>query len=154
LRASYFTAFGGRTLNIHPSLLPAHGGAGMVGLEVHRSVLAAGDVETGVTIHEVTGELDAGPVVAQVRLPVHHGDDPESLARRVLVEEHRLLVRTLRAVQAADGTSVSSPAQEGQPVRRHDACYDAAWRHRRPTRANDDSALPQERPRQVDGRHS
>jgi phosphoribosylglycinamide formyltransferase-1 len=110
LRTSYFTAFGGRTLNIHPSLLPAHGGAGMVGIEVHRSVLAAGDVETGVTIHEVTDELDAGPVVAQVRLPVHPGDDPESLARRVLAEEHRLLVGTLRAMQAAVGTTAASPA--------------------------------------------
>ena len=54
LRPSYFAAFAGRTINVHPSLLPAHGGAGMMGLEVHRSVLDAGDVETGVTIHDVT----------------------------------------------------------------------------------------------------
>jgi phosphoribosylglycinamide formyltransferase-1 len=132
LRPSYFTAFRGRTLNIHPSLLPAHGGAGMVGMEVHRSVLAAGDVETGVTIHEVTGELDAGPVVAQVRLPVSRDDDAESLARRVLVEEHRLLVSTLRAMQSVVSTSAARPVQDSESVRRHDACYDAAWRHRRP----------------------
>jgi phosphoribosylglycinamide formyltransferase 1 len=100
LRPAYFAAFGGRTINIHPSLLPAHGGAGMLGLEVHRSVLAAGDRVTGVTIHEVTADLDAGPTLAQVRLPVLHGDDAESLARRVLAEEHRLLVATLRALHA------------------------------------------------------
>ncbi len=96
LRPSYFAAFGGRTINIHPSLLPAHGGAGMVGVEVHRSVLRAGDVETGATIHEVTSDLDAGPILAQVRVPVLPDDDADTLEARVLVEEHRLLVATLR----------------------------------------------------------
>ena len=98
LRPSYFAGFGGRTINIHPSLLPAHGGAGMLGAAVHRSVLEAGDAETGVTIHEVTRELDAGPILAQVRVPVLAGDDVEALAARVLAEEHRLLVRTLRSL--------------------------------------------------------
>jgi len=102
LRGAYFDAFRGRTINVHPSLLPAHGGAGMVGLAVHRSVLDAGDRETGVTIHEVTPELDAGPILAQVRVPVAPGDDAESLAARVLVVEHRLLVATLRDL--LDGT--------------------------------------------------
>jgi phosphoribosylglycinamide formyltransferase-1 len=96
LRPGYFAAFDGRTINIHPSLLPAHGGPGMVGLAVHRSVLAAGDTETGATVHEVTDELDAGPILAQVRVPVRPGDGPETLADRVLDEEHRLLVDTLR----------------------------------------------------------
>jgi phosphoribosylglycinamide formyltransferase-1 len=96
LRPAYFGAYGGRTINIHPSLLPAHGGAGMLGLAVHASVLAAGDLETGVTIHEVTEELDAGAVVAQERLPVLAGETPEELAARVLEVEHRLLVSTLR----------------------------------------------------------
>ena len=96
LRASYFAAFNGRTINIHPSLLPAHGGAGMFGLEVHRSVLRSGATETGATVHEVTGELDAGPILAQARVPVQPDDDAETLAARVLVEEHRLLVATLR----------------------------------------------------------
>lgn len=109
LRPAYFSAFGGRTLNIHPSLLPAHGGPGMLGLDVHRSVLASGDRWTGVTIHEVTAELDAGPILAQVRLPVVQGDDAESLARRVLAEEHRLMVATLRAMEAA-GRPIRSPA--------------------------------------------
>ena len=96
LRAPYFTAYGGRTVNIHPSLLPAHGGAGMLGRDVHASVLAAGDLETGVTIHDVTEELDAGAVVAQERLAVLPGDSAEALAARVLAVEHRLLVSTLR----------------------------------------------------------
>ena len=99
---SYFAGFGGRTINIHPSLLPAHGGAGMMGAAVHRSVLEAGEVETGATIHEVTPELDAGPILAQARVPVGARDDTESLAARVLVAEHRLLVQTLRSLLGAD----------------------------------------------------
>lgn len=98
LRPSYFAGFSGRTINIHPSLLPAHGGAGMMGDAVHRAVLEAGDAETGVTIHEVTPELDAGPILAQARVPVAAGDDVEALAARVLVEEHRLLLETLRSL--------------------------------------------------------
>ncbi len=101
LRPAYFAAFGGRTINIHPSLLPAHGGIGMVGHAVHRSVLDAGDPETGCTVHEVTDDLDAGPILAQARVPVLAGDDADSLAARVLSEEHRLLVETLRGLGAA-----------------------------------------------------
>ena len=78
LRPSYFARFGGRTINIHPSLLPAHGGAGMMGMAVHRAVLEAADAETGATVHEVTPELDAGPVLAQVRVPVLPDDDAET----------------------------------------------------------------------------
>jgi phosphoribosylglycinamide formyltransferase-1 len=101
LRPSYFACFGGRTINIHPSLLPAHGGTRMVGLAVHRSVLAAGDAETGVTIHEVTGDLDAGPILAQAGgVPVLPGDDDETLAARVLELEHRLLAATLADIAA------------------------------------------------------
>jgi len=100
LRPSYFAGFAGRTINIHPSLLPAHGGAGMVGAAVHRAVLEAGEPETGVTIHEVTPELDAGPILAQARVPVRTGDAVDTLAARVLAEEHRLLVETLRSLGA------------------------------------------------------
>lgn len=100
LRAPYFAAFAGRTINIHPSLLPAHGGPGMVGAAVHRSVLDAGDAVTGATVHEVTADLDAGPVLARVEVPVLPGDDAEALAARVLAEEHRLLVATVRRLGA------------------------------------------------------
>lgn len=112
LRAPYFAAFGGRTINIHPSLLPAHGGPGMVGLAVHRSVLAAGDPVTGATIHEVNADLDAGPILAQARVPVHSADDAGTLAARVLPVEHRLLVEWLRAV-----TGTSPMAGAGPPTR-------------------------------------
>lgn len=98
LRQPYFDAYAGRTLNIHPSLLPAHGGRGMLGLSVHRSVLASGDTETGATVHEVTPELDSGRIVAQAAVGVEANDTPESLARRVLATEHRLLVATVRAL--------------------------------------------------------
>lgn len=108
LRPAYFAAFGGRTVNVHPSLLPAHGGPGMLGLAVHRSVLACGDGETGVTIHEVTPELDAGPILAQARVRVLAGDDAEALAARVLVEEHRLLTETLRALARSAPAEVAT----------------------------------------------
>ena len=95
LRAPYFDTYHGRTINIHPSLLPRHGGKGMVGEAVHRSVLAAGDERTGVTIHEVTSELDAGPPLLQVEVAVLPGDDAARLAERVLSVEHRALVEVL-----------------------------------------------------------
>jgi phosphoribosylglycinamide formyltransferase-1 len=100
LRATYFSAYPGVTINIHPSLLPRHGGQGMTGLAVHESVLAAGDPETGVSIHQVIPDLDAGPVLAQSRMGVLPADDAESLARRVLAMEHRLLVDTLANLAA------------------------------------------------------
>jgi phosphoribosylglycinamide formyltransferase 1 len=109
LRPGYFAAYGGRTINIHPSLLPRHGGVGMMGAAVHRSVLAAGDSETGVTIHEVTTELDAGPILSQARVPVLPGDDADGLAARVLAVEHRLLVATVRDIAAAS-REVAAPA--------------------------------------------
>ncbi|HET8611326.1 MAG TPA: formyltransferase family protein, partial [Sphingomonas sp.] len=81
----------------HPSLLPLH-----KGLDTHARAIGAGDAEHGCTVHLVTAELDAGPAIAQARVPVLPGDTPEALAERVLVEEHRLypkalaeLVRTL-----------------------------------------------------------
>jgi phosphoribosylglycinamide formyltransferase 1 len=102
LRPGYFAAFAGRTINIHPSLLPRHGGAGMMGPAVHRAVIAAGDLETGVTIHEVTPELDAGRPLAQARIPVLPGEDAERLADRLLVTEHDLLLSVLAGL-AAEG---------------------------------------------------
>ena len=108
LRPTFFAAFRRRVINIHPSLLPRHGGPGMTGMAVHASVLAAGDAETGVTIHEVTDQLDAGPVLAQVRIGVRAGESAERLARRVLAEEHRTLVRVLADLSAATTSAESS----------------------------------------------
>lgn len=87
--------YGGRILNIHPSLLPKFGGQGMFGQHVHRAVLEAGEAVTGVTIHRVNGEYDEGGILAQTEVPVLAGDTVESLAARVLVREHAFLVETL-----------------------------------------------------------
>jgi phosphoribosylglycinamide formyltransferase-1 len=100
LRRSFFERFTGRAMNVHPSLLPRHGGKGMIGLAVHRAVLETGDTETGVTVHEVTPELDAGPALAQVRVPVIPGESAEVMADRVLGYEHRLVVEVLRRLSA------------------------------------------------------
>jgi phosphoribosylglycinamide formyltransferase-1 len=108
LHPSYFAAFPGRTINIHPSLLPRHGGRGMIGLAVHAAVLAAGDAETGVTIHDVTPLLDAGPAILQVRVPVVPGEAAADLAERVLEVEHQALVEVL--AQLSGSMTAASPA--------------------------------------------
>lgn len=80
-----------RILNVHPALLPAHGGKGMYGERVHRAVLEAGETTSGASVHLVDEEYDRGPVVARAEVPVEPGDTPASLAARVLEVEHRLL---------------------------------------------------------------
>lgn len=96
-------AYPNRIINVHPSLLPRHGGKGMYGMNVHRAVLDAGETETGITIHYVDGEYDSGPVIAQVKLAVRPDDTPESLAERVLQVEHEVLIETLaRLVEAEE----------------------------------------------------
>lgn len=81
----------GRIINIHPSLLPAYRG-----LHTHERALADGVAEHGCTVHFVTPGLDEGPAILQACVPVEPGDTPESLAARVLVEEHRLYPEALR----------------------------------------------------------
>jgi len=83
-------AYPGRILNIHPSLLPKFGGQGMFGQHVHAAVLAARETESGCSVHGVTEGIDEGPVLAQARVAVLPGDTPETLAARVLEQEHRL----------------------------------------------------------------
>ena len=85
----------GRVLNVHPALLPAHGGKGMYGEHVHRAVLAAGDRESGCTVHVVTDDVDGGPIVAQARVRVHEGDTAETLAHRVQEAERDLYPRVI-----------------------------------------------------------
>jgi len=109
LGPAYFKAYTGRTINLHPSLLPRHGGRGMTGLAVHASVLASGDAETGVTIHEVTEELDAGPPIVQVRIPVEAGESVSELADRVLAVEHRTVVEVLARLSASMSAAPPAP---------------------------------------------
>lgn len=85
-----------RVLNIHPSLLPKFGGRGFYGHFVHEAVLAAGETESGPTIHLVSEEIDAGRILAQRKVPVMPDDTPEVLAARVLVQEHDLYWRTIK----------------------------------------------------------
>jgi phosphoribosylglycinamide formyltransferase-1 len=93
-------AFAGRVLNIHPALLPKFGGQGMYGRRIHEAVIAAGERETGITVHLADEEYDRGPILAQRRIPVLASDTAESLAARVLAEEHAFYVEVLRDVLA------------------------------------------------------
>ena len=98
-------AYRHRIVNTHPALLPKYGGAGFYGRRVHEAVLASGDTETGATVHLVDEHYDAGPVLAQVRVPVRPGDDVEALEERVKVAERTLVVATLAELAASKAAS-------------------------------------------------
>lgn len=93
LTPDFVRQFEGRMLNIHPSLLPKY-----PGLHTHQRAIDAGDAEAGCTVHQVTAELDAGPILGQARVPVLPWDTADTLAARVLVEEHKLYPAVLRKV--------------------------------------------------------
>ena len=92
--AKFVEAWKGRLLNVHPSLLPAFGG--LMNQKVHEAVLAAGVLETGCTIHQVTEEVDGGPIVLQKRCPVLPGDTVEMLKDRVQALEQSAFVEVLQ----------------------------------------------------------
>lgn len=97
-----FTAkWAGKMLNIHPSLLPKY-----KGLHTHARALEAGDAEHGCSVHEVTGELDGGPILGQARIRILPGDTPDDLAARVLPFEHQLYPTVLRRFIAGDVTPI------------------------------------------------
>jgi len=91
LTPAFVAHYAGRMLNIHPSLLPL-----FPGLHTHQQALDAGVTRHGATVHFVTAELDHGPSVAQAEIDVLSGDTPESLAQRLLVQEHQLYPRAIR----------------------------------------------------------
>lgn len=100
----------GRLINIHPSLLPL-----FKGVHVHEQALLSGVRVSGCTVHFVVPELDAGPIIAQAAVPIEFGDTPESLAARILVEEHKLYPAALKMlaegrVRLENGRSVFLPA--------------------------------------------
>ena len=97
LTAGFVTPWTGRMLNIHPSLLPKYRG-----LNTHARAIAAGDTEAGCTVHEVTPELDDGPILGQARVPILPDDTADRLAARVLVQEHRLYPAVLRRFASGD----------------------------------------------------
>jgi phosphoribosylglycinamide formyltransferase-1 len=88
--------FQGRMINVHPSLLPKYGGAGMYGSHVHAAVLAAGESESGASVHFVAGDYDSGPLIAQASVPVLPGDTVASLEQRVKNRERLLLLQVLK----------------------------------------------------------
>jgi len=89
-------AFSGRMLNIHPALLPKFGGEGMYGHHVHEAVLKAGEAESGATVHYVDEGVDSGAILLQAKVPVLADDTAESLAARVLEQEHLIYPQALR----------------------------------------------------------
>jgi phosphoribosylglycinamide formyltransferase-1 len=91
LTPAFVQHYRGRLLNIHPSLLPRYRG-----LHTHQRVLEAGDPEHGASVHFVTEELDGGPLVLQVKVPVTSSDDVDTLAARVLGHEHRIYPQVIR----------------------------------------------------------
>jgi len=93
----------GRMINIHPSLLPKY-----PGLKPHERALEAGDREHGASVHQVVPEVDAGPVIAQARVPIFPSDDAEALSARVLLREHPLLVASVR--EFAEGRLTAGPS--------------------------------------------
>ena len=90
LTTGFVDHYQGRMINIHPSLLPAY-----TGLNTHQRAIEAGDSEHGVSVHFVTNELDGGPVISQARIAIHADDTPDTLAQRVLEQEHHIYPQTL-----------------------------------------------------------
>lgn len=98
-----FTAhYAGRMLNIHPSLLPKYRG-----LHTHSRAIEAGDSVAGCTVHEVTAELDGGPILGQAQVPIAPDDTADTLAARVLVQEHLLYPAVLRRFACGDRTRIT-----------------------------------------------
>ncbi len=88
--------FAGRIINVHPSLLPRHGGEGFYGTSVHEAVLNSGDRTTGATVHLVSKEYDTGDILLQEEICVLDTDDANALAARILPLEHELLISAVR----------------------------------------------------------
>ncbi len=122
LTPKFVQRFQGRMLNIHPSLLPKYRG-----LHTHQRVLDAGDREHGASVHFVTEELDGGPLILQVRVPVYPDDDADTLAARVLTQEHIIYPTAIRwiaegRVALDDGMVYKDGQRLNQP---ESLCYTA-----------------------------
>ncbi len=94
--------FQNRILNIHPALLPKYGGRGMYGDKVHKAVIESGDKESGATIHLVNDKYDDGRILSQVIVQISDDDNPETLAAKVLAQEHRLYPITLEKISKGE----------------------------------------------------
>ena len=103
--AGFARKWTGRILNIHPSLLPRH-----KGLKPQQQALDAGDAESGCTVHWVIPDLDDGPAILQARVPVLPGDTADTLAARILAEEHKAYPRALAMVSRGESVFPAAPA--------------------------------------------
>ena len=92
LGGAIIEAYSGRIINLHPALLPKFGGVGMWGHNVHEAVLAAGETESGCTVHLVDAGCDTGKILVQKKVPVLPNDTPDSLYARIAPEEHKAMV--------------------------------------------------------------
>lgn len=100
LGAEVIKHYKGKIINIHPSLIPKYCGKGYYGLHVHEAVIAAGETESGATVHYVDEGVDTGPIILQREVAVLPGDTAQMLAARVLETEHEILVEAIAAVTA------------------------------------------------------
>lgn len=98
------SSYRGKIVNVHPALLPKFGGHGMYGRRVHEAVLAAGETESGCTVHFCDHEFDTGPTILQRRCPVLANDTPETLAARVFEEERKAFPEAIRMLIAGTAT--------------------------------------------------
>ena len=112
--ANLIVAYRNRIVNIHPALLPGFGGKGMYGRKVHEAVLATGVKVSGCTVHFVDEQYDHGPIIAQRPVPVFHTDTPESLAERILAEEHKVLPEVVEMI-ATGRVEVSGQIVQVEP---------------------------------------
>lgn len=123
LTPDFVRRYNGKLINIHPSLLPKY-----QGLHTHKRAIEAGDTEHGASVHFVTEELDGGPVFIQASVPVKEGDTPEVLAKRVLIQEHKIFpiavkwfmegrVQLENGIPHMDGVSLESriPRLQAEP---------------------------------------
>ena len=93
--SAFISKWSGKIINIHPSLLPKYGGKGMYGIHVHEAVIANKEKESGCTVHYVTDTIDGGDIIMQARVEVKEDDTAETLQKRVLIEEHKILPQTV-----------------------------------------------------------
>lgn len=91
----WITAYSGKVFNLHPALLPKFGGKGMYGMHVHRAVAAAGETETGITIHEVNEHYDEGKIIFQAHTPVEPTDSPERIAEKIARLEKEFFAKVI-----------------------------------------------------------
>ena len=89
-------AYQNRVINIHPALLPSYGGKGMYGMKVHEAVIAAGEKESGITIHHVNNHYDEGATIFQAKCEIDPGDTPETLATKVHALEYEHFPRVIK----------------------------------------------------------